>query len=67
MDEQAIRDDERAKVARSMVKVGNNLLRDEKSDAVDGYVAAVLIDMAKTIEQGGDLRSRSRNAELMFE
>lgn len=53
LNEPTIRAQERARIARHLAKVGKDLLHDETSDAFDGYVAGVLIDLAKVIEHDG--------------
>lgn len=60
----AEREGERIRIAKHLRTVGNDLLRDKESDAVDGYVSAVLIDLAGVIENNGSvdraaIRSRS--------
>jgi hypothetical protein len=44
---------ERVHIADGMKAIALDLLRDKESDAIDGYVAAVIIDLAEVIKSGG--------------
>ncbi len=44
---------ERVHIADAMKAIALDLLRDKESDAIDGYVAAVLIDIAEVVRSGG--------------
>lgn len=46
---EALRED-RQKIAKSIRELANEILRDKTSDAIDGYNAAVLLEVAETIE-----------------
>ena len=47
--EDDVRADERRRIARHMNTIAMDLLRDPTSDAIDGYTAAVILDLADTI------------------
>lgn len=44
---------ERMQIANHLETVAKELLHNKESDAVDGYVAAALIEIAKVIRTGG--------------
>jgi hypothetical protein len=51
MTEQEARVDERKKIAKCICELANNMLHDPQSDAIDGYVAAVLIELSETMDK----------------
>ena len=51
--DEIIRKQERARIARCMKCAANDMLRDTESDAIDGYVAAVMLDLACRIKDNG--------------
>lgn len=44
---------ERRRIADHMTTLAENVLRDPDSDAIDGYTAAVLLDLANAIRENG--------------
>ena len=52
-DNEVARAEERERIAGYLRTVALNSLHDLNSDAVDGYVAATLIELAKVIENNG--------------
>lgn len=52
MTEDEIRADERAHIARCVRATANDTIRNPKSDGVDGFVGAVLLEIADRIEAG---------------
>lgn len=61
--EATVRKQERERIARHMKSAANELLRCKESDAIDGYVAAVILDLADTIERNGEVRVKSPRRE----
>ena len=51
MTEAEIRADERRRIAAHMRTVACASIRDVENDAIDGYAAAVVLDLADTIEK----------------
>jgi hypothetical protein len=54
VNEESIRADERARIARHMRAVANNAIHDNESDGVDGYMGGVLLELADVIERNGE-------------
>lgn len=49
MDEEAIRQDERERVARHLTTVARDQICDPSSDGIDGFVAACILELAVVI------------------